>query len=66
LEANTVKTVAGVISYFDIYPLKTSKLLNYLHFKQVSLMLRNRTAYQNKETVRDLKYSMNDRRTIFT
>jgi hypothetical protein len=29
-------------------------------------MLRNRTAYQNKETVRDLKYSMNDRRTIFT
>ena len=66
LDASTVKSVAGVISYLDNYPLKTSKLLNYLHFRKVSLMLRNKTAYENKETVKILKYSMNSHRTIYS
>jgi len=52
-------------SYFDKYPLMTSKHLNYMSYLEGTNYLGRRLTYEEIINIKAIKNSMNDKRTYF-
>jgi hypothetical protein len=63
VQANTKHHL--VINYFNKYPLMTSKYLNYLDYYRAIPFLGKRLTYEEVLRVREIKNSMNNKRTYF-
>ena len=59
------KSYVLVINYFNKYPLMTSKYLNYLSYVEACDYLGKRLTTEEILEVREIKYSMNNKRTKF-
>lgn len=55
-----------IIPHFDMYPLKTSKVLNYLNFKSAVLFMKDKQHYNLKgiEWLKEIKSKMNKARSF--
>lgn len=53
-----------IIPHFDLYPLKTSKFLNYLDFKSAVLLMKDKKHYNLRgiELLKEIKFKMNKAR----
>jgi hypothetical protein len=62
------KTVNNLINYLDSFPLLSSKYLDYLIWKEVYEIIKNKNhmTLENKELILKLKNSMNNKRSLFT
>jgi hypothetical protein len=54
-----------LIDYLEKYPLFSSKYLNYLDFKTVINLIKNKTHKENNLFILNLKNNMNNKRTVF-
>jgi hypothetical protein len=61
--SNSFYSVGILIEYLEKYPLKSSRYLDYLNFKHVSYMIKNRDTKNNLKTIKYLKREMNNSRT---
>jgi LAGLIDADG DNA endonuclease family protein len=58
--------VEKIISHFDMYPLKTSKFLNYLDFKSAVILMKDKKHYNLNgiERLKEIKFKMNKARSF--
>lgn len=54
-----------LIDYLDKFPLFSSKYLNFLDFKYVVNLIRNKTHKKNSLLIENIKKNMNNNRTVF-
>jgi hypothetical protein len=56
----------NVIPHFDMYPLKTSKFLNYLDFKSAVMLMKDKKHYNLNgiEKLKEIKSKMNKARSF--
>jgi len=64
ISSNSIHSVGILILYFEKYSLKSSKYLDYLNFKEVSYLLKNKNCKDNLQTIKYLKRQMNNSRKI--
>lgn len=63
---NNNELIENVIPHFDMYPLKTSKYLNYLDFKSAVMLMKEKKHYDLNgiEKLREIKSKMNKARSF--
>lgn len=68
LTVNSINSTNILVKYLDKYPLRSSKYLDYLNWKQVVLLIKDKQhlKQENLDNIKYLKREMNNSRTKYT